>query len=98
MLKDYNVFEAENGQQALHLVMTSNVVFDMIFSDIRMPIMDGMEFTRLVRNLPDETKNNIFIVGTTGSSSKIDALNCGMNVYIEKPFSKNIIISTLKNM
>ncbi len=82
----YNVFEAENGIEALKILENSNV--DIIISDIVMPKMDGLD-------LCNEVKSNaayshlpfILLSAKTDTSTKIEGLKKGADVYMEKPFS-----------
>ncbi len=82
-----SVTHAENGQLALDLL--ENEDFDLILMDLHMPIMDGIEATRIIRNSDNSKLKNIPIVALTAaimseSHDKIDDLN--INDYVLKPF------------
>jgi PAS domain S-box-containing protein len=82
-----NVTHAENGQLALELLGKED--FDLILMDLHMPIMDGIEATRIIRKSEDPRIKNIPIVALTAaimseSHDKIDDLN--INDYVLKPF------------
>jgi two-component system chemotaxis response regulator CheY len=80
------VLEASNGAEALALV-TENT-FDLILSDINMPVMDGLEFIRHLKEI--ESANSIPIVMITtegGEKSVLEALSLGAKGYIRKPFT-----------
>ena len=82
----YNIKEAANGIEALHVLEVS--VVNMIISDIMMPEMDGMELCRRVKG--DENYSYLpFIVlsAKTDVDSKIDGLSLGADAYLEKPFT-----------
>jgi len=80
------VHEASNGAEALALVNENP--FDLILSDINMPVMDGLEFIRHLKEM--ESGKNIPIVMITtegGEKSVLEALSLGAKGYIRKPFT-----------
>ncbi|HUX59416.1 MAG TPA: PAS domain S-box protein [Bacteroidales bacterium] len=82
-----SVTHAENGQLALEAL--ENEDFDLILMDLQMPIMDGIEATRIIRKSENQKIKNIPIVALTAaimseSHDKIDDLN--INDYVLKPF------------
>jgi two-component system chemotaxis response regulator CheY len=80
------VLEASNGAEALALV--SENTFDLILSDINMPVMDGLEFIKHLKEV--ESAKNIPIVMITtegGEKSVLEALSLGAKGYIRKPFT-----------
>ncbi len=81
-----SVSEAENGADALVLVKSN--VFDMIFSDINMPKMDGLEFVRQLQGVESAQGVPIVMITTEGSQSRVmEALSLGAQGYIRKPFT-----------
>ncbi|EKO3476840.1 ATP-binding protein [Vibrio fluvialis] len=79
----YNVTIANNGQHALELI-EKNRSFDLIFMDISMPIMDGIQATRILRS----QRLTIPIIALTAHSMNSDHQNClaaGMNDIVLKP-------------
>ena len=80
------VFEASNGVEALALV--SENTFDLILSDINMPVMDGLEFVRQLKGM-NIAKNIPIVMITTegGEKSVLEALSLGAKGYIRKPFT-----------
>jgi len=80
------VLEAGNGEDALALVQGNTP--DMIFSDINMPKMDGLEFLRHLREVPAAKDVPVVMITTEGSQSRvIEALSLGAKGYIRKPFT-----------
>lgn len=79
---------AKNGKIAT--AKASETIYDVIFMDVQMPVMDGYEATRCIRemeNLSQQPK----IVGLTAFAMKGDREKClkaGMNNYISKPFQR----------
>jgi signal transduction histidine kinase/CheY-like chemotaxis protein len=83
------VDEAHNGKEAVEKVMNSDVnYYSMIFMDIQMPIMNGYEATKAIRNNNREDLKNIPIIAMTADAFAEDArkaMNAGMNGHIAKP-------------
>ena len=80
----YAVDIAENGQVALDKV--ESAVYDLVFADIRMPVMDGIEFLRMAK----VQKPELDIVMMTGYASvdvAVEAMKLGAFDFITKPFN-----------
>lgn len=88
--KNFNiVFDtAENGEEAVKAAKAKN--YDIIFMDIQMPIMDGLEATKKIREFNQETPI-IAMTANAYAEHKIKAYESGMNGYITKPVSKTRI-------
>ena len=85
-----SVFEVFNGTEAVE--QFENIHPDIIFMDIQMPIMNGYEATKAIRNL--KSGKNIPIIAVTAGTEKEEKEKCikvGMNDYISKPIAKGII-------
>ena len=80
------VHEASNGVEALALVNDNQ--FDLILSDINMPVMDGLEFVKHVQQI-ESAKNTPIVMITTegGERHVVEALSLGAKGYIRKPFT-----------
>jgi signal transduction histidine kinase/DNA-binding NarL/FixJ family response regulator len=79
--------EAENGEQVIELLKKND--YDVILMDVQMPVMDGYEATRQIRNNFPAPKNATPIIALTASVVKTDLDRCkqaGMNNYVPKPF------------
>jgi len=78
---------ATNGQEAIKMLSAST--YDLIFMDCQMPVMDGFDATRHIRNPQSPTKNSMTpIIAMTANTTKADRDQClavGMNDYISKP-------------
>lgn len=80
------VIEADNGADALTLVEANTI--DLIFSDVNMPEMDGLEFLRQVQGIEKAKGIPILMITTDGSEQKVvEAITLGAKGYIRKPFS-----------
>lgn len=81
-----NVVEVKNGKQALELIDQSD--FDLITTDWRMPVMDGVELVQEIRkrglDLPV-----IMITSETEKCRVVTAINAGVSDYIVKPFTRD---------
>ena len=84
------IFEIPNGKEAVDQFETINP--DIIFMDIQMPIMNGYEATKEIRNL--KFGQDVHIIAITAGTEKEEKDKCisvGMNDYIAKPIIKGII-------
>jgi len=94
-LKKYacNIIISENGELGVNQVKKNH--FDLIFMDCQMPVMDGYEATRRIR----EFNKNIPIVAFTANSFDEDIRKClsvGMNDVMSKPILRNNIIDMVR--
>ncbi|KAG1470440.1 hypothetical protein G6F56_002685 [Rhizopus delemar] len=90
------VTTAGNGKEALDLITKHD--YDIVFMDLYMPEMDGLETTR---NIREKNKMDIYIVALTASASNKDREICikaGMNDFISKPFTMTEMKAALKKM
>jgi len=80
-----DVIEAENGKEGLERAM--EVRFDVVLTDINMPVMDGFELTTSLRN-NEKYNDTPIIVLTTESSNEMKekGKKCGATGWIVKPF------------
>ena len=96
---EYNVISAENGQEALELFQTSEEgTFDAILMDVRMPIMDGIEATKQIRNLSQKDAKTIPIIAMTANAYDEDkqrTYEAGMNAHLAKPIEPRVLYQTL---
>ena len=79
---------AENGEQAVEMIESSHN-FDVVLMDVHMPVMDGVEATRIIRAKDETFYKQLPIIALTASMliSEINEIHeCGMNDYILKPF------------
>lgn len=88
------IFEIKNGLEAVNQFQT--ILPDIIFMDIQMPVMNGYEATKSIRNL--ESGGTTPIIAITAGTEKEEKSKCieiGMNEYISKPIVKGVIEETL---
>lgn len=94
------VVTADNGEAAVELFRQNRAgYFDAILMDIRMPVMDGIAATRVIRGLPREDARMIPIIAMTANAFEDDVQKtreAGMNVHLAKPIEPTLLLKTLK--
>ncbi len=93
----YEIDIATNGSEALQMLKSQK--YDIILMDCFMPVMDGFEATRKIKENPSEY-NNPTVVALTASALKEDRDKCfdaGMDDFLSKPLNIKEIIRVLKN-
>ncbi|HEX8853929.1 MAG TPA: response regulator [Pyrinomonadaceae bacterium] len=80
----YRVLEAENGEQAVTLARRERP--DIILMDLSLPVMDGLDATRHIRQTP-ETSDTVIVAVTAHLEAdyRTRALAAGCNAYVTKP-------------
>ena len=85
---------AENGKEAIEKVRAGN--YDLVLMDLQMPVMDGMEATRILREeLLNQKLPIIALTAHAISGFREQCLNLGMNDFISKPFTPEHMLLTL---
>ncbi len=90
----YTTIEATDGKQGVELAKTRRP--DLILMDVQMPVMDGLEATRILK--ADATTKNIPIVVLTSYAMKGDKeriLEAGCNEYLSKPIDIRELLKTV---
>lgn len=85
---------ANNGEEAVN--MTNKSQYDIVLMDMQMPIMDGLEATKTIRQ--KFSKNDLPILAMTANASDADRDKCleaGMNAHITKPIDPNLLFAGL---
>lgn len=93
----YHLLKAGNGAEALEQLKAHAV--SLIVSDVMMPVMDGMELCQQVKT-GAEYSHIPFVLLTAKSTlqSKIEGIRYGADAYIEKPFSVDLLLSTIASL
>ena len=94
VFEEFEVDEAENGKQGLDKAKTE--AYDIIFCDIKMPEMDGMEVLEGLQKAKIETPV-IMISGHGNIETAVQAIKKGAFDFIEKPLDLNRILVTIRN-
>ena len=96
-LKVDKFLEAGNGKEALDVIGSNPV--DIVLVDINMPEMNGLEFLERLRSSPATKKLPVVMITTEGSENIVKkAERLGLNGFIRKPFTPEVIASTLLNI
>ena len=96
-LKNLKVTEADDGVDGLRKLAAGK--FDIIITDINMPIMDGLKLAKRVRTDPTHRDVPIIIITTEGSNEdRTRALHLGANAYITKPIQAPQVIAKVKEL
>ena len=94
---DYNILLAENGKTGFEL--TNKYVPDLVITDVMMPVMDGLELCKMIKN--DIRTSHIPIMMITAKGMEIDkikGIDSGADVYLQKPFNMDVLKSHLKQL
>lgn len=94
--KGFEVFEAENGKLALDIIKQQPI--DVVFMDIEMPVMNGLETARSIKQLSHSSPKKIKIIALTAYNPSLiyDELNLSdFDGYVSKPFNEEKILQIL---
>ena len=90
--KNYEYERATNGQEAVDMVEKGN--YDIVLMDIKMPVMDGMEAARLIK----EKHPDLPIIALTANAFDSDrqmAFEAGCDEFLPKPISSEVCLKTI---
>jgi len=99
VLEDYGliVTQAENGQAALNAIDNANKPFELVLMDIMMPIMDGIEATKCIRELADYQATPIIsLTAKAMPGDKHKCIEAGASEYLTKPIDTDKLLSILR--
>lgn len=94
ILEDWNTFTADNGKEAVEF-LKQNLDTQLVLMDIRMPVLDGISATRIIRK---ELKSNAVIIAVSGEVQEATIEEClaaGMNDFVSKPFNKGKLLQKI---
>ncbi len=93
----YHISEADNGNKGL--IKAKDESPDLIISDVMMPVMDGIEFCRMIKN-DIETSHIAFIMLTAKGSieATIEGVESGADTYFSKPIRVELLLATIRNI
>ena len=96
---DHLVVCADNGKDALEKWVQGE--YDLIFMDMQMPVMDGLEATRAIRKLEEASGGHVHICAMTANAMKEDEIICrqaGMDGYVSKPVRERDIFAVIRKI
>ncbi|MBQ7509267.1 MAG: response regulator, partial [Spirochaetales bacterium] len=93
---------AENGKLAVERISNAKEGdFDLVFMDIQMPVMNGIEATKRIRSLSDPWQSRIPIIAMTADAFAENVTEClaaGMNGHISKPVDMKLVIKEIRRI
>ncbi|MFH2067743.1 MAG: response regulator [Pseudomonadota bacterium] len=90
------VVTVENGKAAMDLINRGES-FDLILTDMNMPVMDGIEFTRRTRKYSGTRNTPIVMISTESEMSQMELANeAGVNGFLNKPFTSDKLRETIE--
>ena len=93
----FEVAEAENGQEGLSHVESSDGDLDLVLVDWNMPVMNGYEFVKAVRAQSKFADIKVVMVTTETEPVRMaQALMAGADEFVMKPFTKDVLIEKLR--
>ena len=98
----FEVSTCVNGQEAVdYMSQPRGAKVDLILMDLMMPVMDGLEATRMIRCLPDKEVAQKVIIALTANAmneTKQEVLEAGMDGMLNKPFDVNALQRVLQEV
>ncbi len=93
----YRCRTARNGKEGLE--MATELLPELIVSDVRMPVMGGLEMAhRLKKNVPTSTIPIIFLTAQGGRDTELESLQMNVDAFIAKPFEPAILLSRVDQL
>ena len=93
VLDGYSVDTVETGQEALGLIQKHH--YDFVFTDLKMPLMDGVEVTKSVKHLRPDI-DVIIITGYASVETAVETMKYGAMDYVQKPFTEDELLEFVK--
>jgi CheY-like chemotaxis protein len=93
VLAGYSIDTVERGSEALGLIRKND--YDFIFTDLKMPEMDGVELTKAAKHLRPDI-DIIVITGYASIETAVETVKFGAMAYVEKPFTEDELLGFLK--
>lgn len=93
----YDVAEAGHGAEAMKILLSRPI--DFIISDLMMPVMDGIELSRQVKeNFAISHIPFLMLTAKTASEARLESYRSGVDEYLQKPFDEEILLVRIKNI
>ncbi|WP_125077629.1 hybrid sensor histidine kinase/response regulator transcription factor [Rufibacter latericius] len=95
--EQFHILEAENGKEGLELALAHHP--NLIISDVKMPVMDGIELCReLKSNIKTSHIPVVLLTARTAFAHHKEGLDTGADAYLTKPFSPELLQIKIKNL
>ncbi len=93
VLDGYSVDTVETGQEALGMIQKHH--YDFVFTDLKMPLMDGVEVTKSVKHMRPDI-DVIIITGYASVETAVETMKYGAIDYVQKPFTEDELLEFVK--
>ena len=101
-MREVDVDLAENGENAVKMFEESKEgYYDAILMDMRMPVMDGLEATRIIRSMDRADAKSMPIIALTANAFDEDvqrSMQAGLDAHLTKPVEPDLLFETLENL
>jgi len=94
VIAGYSIDTVEKGSEALGLIRKND--YDFVFTDLKMPGMDGVEVTRAVKHLRPDI-DVIVVTGYASIDTAVETVRLGAVDYVQKPFTEDELLEFVKN-
>ena len=95
VLDGYSIDTVETGQEALGLIQKHH--YDFVFTDLKMPLMDGVEVTKSVKHIRPDI-DVIIITGYASVETAVETMKYGAMDYVQKPFTEDELLAFVKKI
>ena len=90
----FNVFTAYDGEEAINICISNNI--DLAILDWMMPKVDGIEACKYIKDT--SSTKVLMLTAKSQSDDELEALNCGADDYVKKPFDTRVLILRAKKL
>ncbi len=95
VLDGYSIDTVETGQEALGLIQKRH--YDFVFTDLKMPLVNGVEVTKSVKHLRPDI-DVIIITGYASVETAVETMKYGAMDYVQKPFTEDELLAFVKKI
>lgn len=93
VLDGYSVDTVETGREALGLIQSHH--YDFVFTDLKMPVMDGLEVVKAVKHMRPDI-DVVIITGFATVETAVDGMKYGAMDYVQKPFTEDELLAFVR--
>lgn len=90
--RNYQIVRAHNGREAVEISEKGGI--DLILMDLKMPVMDGLEATRIIKDATPELPI-IMLTANAFENDRLAAMNAGCDDFLSKPINSKICLDTI---
>jgi two-component system, cell cycle response regulator DivK len=97
--QNFEILIAKNGQKVLEILENEHI--DAILMDINMPLMNGIDCTKQIRTLANESKANVPIIAITGNAQNYrleEYIELGFSNFLPKPINFDVLVEMVKKV